>query len=425
MRWTRRLPAASACAATLLILGLPGDAQGQDRPRRRGSSRQRVGLIVVPQEDADASSARSLRRQLGKAFSRERGVAVVEPLKALGSRPLGIDDQTQAELQHGFVSMEGRRYAEATTHFAAALRLMLGDLDRVPKAQLAEAQVHLAAAQLGSGRAAAAHKTLLHVVTWRPRHPLRLRLSAPPGWAALTRAVLDEIERARVGAVRITSNPAGAEAFVDGRRIGPTPTRATGVTVGVHYLTLKLEGHARVVMPIKVTPRGSSVSVTLKANEQVYTLAQDLRTLLPDYGLPRVTFPALLREQLRLATALVVVVRGPQRLSAYLYNLEDGSLIRRVRSLETELPVDEQTIGTLALWRGPRSSEVNYDPAAAAESGRKKTRPPVRRGRSRPWYKRWWVWGIVGAVAVAGVVIPVSLSAGDATQSAERFRITW
>jgi hypothetical protein len=259
------------------------------------------------------------------------------------------------------------------------------------------------------------------VVTWRSRHPLRLRLPAPQGWARLVREVKDWAVDAREGSVRVTSDPPGAEAFVDGKRLGPTPTRVSGLTAGTHYLTLKLEGYQRVVMPLKVAMREETVSVRLRKEEQVYALVQDLHALRSDFGLPRVAFPELLREQLGLNKALVVVVRGPQRISAYLYKLSNGRRTRRIRSMQLQMPLRKTMIQSLALWSG--RAPVATEPVGGGEKVPDTNGPTT----SPPWYKRWWVWGLVGAAAVAGVVVPVTLAsqADDPVGPTQRFQVTW
>lgn len=389
-----------------------------------------IGLIVVAQEEAEASTARALRQQLRRAYAKDRRALVVDPLMALADRPVQLDQQTATRVQQGYIALEARRYRQAVARFVEALRSMLGDLASVPKAQLADVQVHLAAAQLGSGRRRDATRTLEHVLTWRSRHPLRLRLPAPRGWARLVREVRDWAVDAREGSVRITSVPPGAEAFVDGKRLGPTPTRVSGLTAGTHYLTLKLEGYQRVVMPLKVAMREETTSVRLRKEEQVFGLVQDLHSLRADLGLPRVSFPALLRDQLGLNKALVLVVRGPRRISAYLYTLNNGRRIRRIRSMKLRMPLRAQTIQSLALWRGAPAptdrasgeSDEEGDEDGTTSAGSTRAGPTT----SSPWYKRWWVWGLVGAVAVAGVVIPVTLaSQADEAGATQRFQVSW
>jgi PEGA domain len=408
MRWTPLLLAASAAAL------VPTSAEA--RPRQR----QMIGLIVVAQEEAEASTARALRQQLRRAYAKDRRALVVDPLRALADRPVQLDQQTATQIQQGYVALEARRYREAVARFVEALRTMLGDLASVPKSQLADVQVHLAAAQLGSGRRRAAQRTLEHVLTWRSRHPLRLRLPAPRGWARLVREVRDWAVDAREGSVRVTSVPPGAEAFVDGKRLGPTPTRVSGLTTGTHYLTLKLEGYQRVVMPLKVALREETTSVQLRKEEQVFALVQDLHSLRTDLGLPQVSFPALLRDQLGLNKALVVVVRGPRRISAYLYRLSNGRRTRRIRSMQLRMPLRAQAIRSLALWRAGGPAPTERVEGGGEEQGTDKA------ATTSPWYKRWWVWGLVGAAAVAGVVIPVTLaSQADEAGATQRFQVSW
>jgi hypothetical protein len=196
--------------------------------------------------------------------------------------------------------------------------------------------------------------------------------------------------------------------------------------VGTHYLTLKLEGHKRIVMPIQARPRQTSVSVQLHPEEPAYGLVRALDELRPGLGRARLRFPSILRQQLGLSAALVVVVRGRDQLLAYLYRLADSLLLTQA-AINQPLPLKRERLRVLALWRGPSSGSGQgipvYRPDASSTDEQRSSRRTVT--ISKPWYSRWWVWGLVGAVVAAGVAIPIAVIDRDEAAPTERFQITW
>lgn len=381
-----------------------------------------MGVIVLPDSPAEASAARVLQRKLVKALMKDRYVLPVDPLRALTDSPLIVPQEIQSRVKAGHDALANSRYREAATQLGKALRGMRADVAQIPKAMLADVTVHLAAAHLGAGRRRRALRALQELLTWREGHPLTLRCEPPHGWDAITHQARGWLEAAPVGSVQVTTVPPHAEAFVDGRRLGPTPTLVSNLKVGLHYLSLKLEGHKRVVMAIQARPRQTSISVRLHPEEPAHGLARGLDDLKPDLGQPRLTFPSILRQQLGLSAALVVV-RGSDQLTAYLYRLADSRLLRRAVVSE-QLPLRREQLRVLALWRGS-GGEGSTEGIPVYQPDSDRRRSSRRTTLSKPWYTRWWVWGLVGAVVAAGVVIPLAAVDRDASAPTERFQITW
>ena len=67
--------------------------------------------------------------------------------------------------------------------------------------------------------------------------------------------VRKDVEKARRGSLEIRSEPAAAQAYVDGKYVGVTPTFAEGLVVGEHWVTLKKEGFKKAVMAAQVSAK--------------------------------------------------------------------------------------------------------------------------------------------------------------------------
>jgi hypothetical protein len=417
------VPGAILVIATLSLLTATA-AEGRAR-------RRLLGVIVLPDSPAEASAARVLQRKLVKALAKDRYVLPVDPLRALTDSPLIVSQEVRSRVEAGHEALARGRYREAAARLGKALRSMQGNVAKVPKAMLADVTLHLAAAHLGLGKRRLAERTLRELLTWRQGHPLTPRCDPPHGWDESTQRARSRLEAAPVGSIQVSTVPPHAEAFVDGRRLGPTPTLVSNLKVGTHYLTLKLEGHKRTVMPIRARRRRTSISVRLHPEEPAHGLVRALHELRPGLGRPRLRFPSILRQQLGLSAALVVVVKGRDQLLAYLYRLADRRLLTQT-AINQQLPLKKEQLQVLALWRGSSGSDGAgagqgipvYRPGPGTGDGRRRS----SRGGvtiSGPWYTRWWVWGLVGAVVAAGVVIPIAVIDRDEAPPTERFQITW
>lgn len=412
MRWT----------PLLLVASLAGAPAGAATPPRRV-----VGVVVLPDADVAPRAARRLQRATLRAFRDDPAVMLVDPLKALTDRPLGLEPATRALLEQGVEAL-GRGQARKA---AALLRRADGrahaSLSTIPKAALAEIAVHLAAALQGAGKRGEALRALEHLLSWRPQHGLRLRVAAPPGWRETVARARQWLSEAPPGTLRVDSVPPGAEVFIDGRRAGPTPRLLANLTAGPHYLTLQLPGYRRSVTRVEAPPgREDSLSVRLHPDEPAHSVWEALRALRPELGRETVEVPPALSTNLGLSSLLLVRLRTVRaeggdrslRAEASLYGLESGKLLGRTALAVGPRPRPEQ-VAALALWRPDRPMAAPPPPG---------TPTPTPRRRGGRWYESWWVWGVVGAVCVAGVAVavPLALTAGDdEPHPAERYHVSW
>lgn len=379
----------------------------------RARTRTAVALFVLPGRGADVAVVREVRGQILRAFARDPEARLFDALKAASPPDMARGPDYAPALERGVEALGSRRYRQAQQELHRALEAIRSSLVQVPKQALAEASVHAAAAQLGLGRHDQALRALEDLLVWRPQHDLRLRVEEPPGWEELVAQARAWIASAPTGSVQIASVPPGAEAFVDGRRLGATPVLVPNITVGTHYVSLKLEGYRRVILPVEVRGAGRTVSVPLQPDEGYAAVAANLEPF--ETRLGQTPLPGLrqIREAFGVSRALFVVVAASAstlELSAYLYDLEREVLAAKT-VLDTAAPPRANILGPLSLWR-PQAT------AAREPSG------VILRRSSPPWYQRWWVWALVGGVAAAGVAIPLAVTRSSSPET-ERFQVRW
>jgi hypothetical protein len=66
-----------------------------------------------------------------------------------------------------------------------------------------------------------------------------------------------------IGSVYVTSNPSGADVYLDNAYKGFTPLTMDGIPNGNHHVVLRLEGYEEASRPVIVTGNAKSISVTL------------------------------------------------------------------------------------------------------------------------------------------------------------------
>ena len=385
-----------------------GAAVGGAAGQARAGERPAVAVVVLPGAQGDLAVAREVRRQLLRAFVDDPVVELRDPLAQAGVAEEGTDGAAHEQLlERGKQRMAARRYHAAVGDLEKAVALIRANLDAVPKAALAEALLYLAAAQHGAGRKAAALAVLKDLLAWRPQVPLAVP-DAPEGWDEVQEQAREWLTSAGVGSLMITSVPPRAEAFIDGRRLGPTPVLAANLVTGTHFASVRMEGHQRVVVSVEVQAgKERTVSISLRPLREHAAVAALIGRLQGAAGGPRLAEAEALRRQTGADRLLLVVAAGEApkvEIKAWLYDLEANRLLSRV-AVRAGFPPRAEELRALALW----------GPAAPTDRPRPGT---------RPWYRRWWVWTLAGAAVVTAVALPLGLSQRHEGPG-EHFRVQW
>jgi len=221
-----------------------GDAAGGDRGE--------VELAVVV-TGADGVKLPGVRRatvqvSMERALKRDRRLIVVDKDDRLAARagrlPADVVAEARALVSSGEELLRRGQAEAALLKLQGASTQLARVLAWTQKQELARAQFLLGAAQVLTGDAKAAQATFVALLAWRPEMVADADIEPTkvlPVWEKARK----QAARLAGGSIEIETAPAGALAYVDGKLIGFTPTVVEGLAVGVHYVTLRRDGHER------------------------------------------------------------------------------------------------------------------------------------------------------------------------------------
>jgi hypothetical protein len=280
-------------------------------------------------------------------------------------------------------------------------------LPYIKKQELADAMMALAAAEALDGDKKSSDKTLLRLLTWRPDYKLDTN-KYPPQLIQPVEEARKAVEKAKRGSLEIRTTPGAAQAYVDGRYVGVTPTFAEGLPVGEHWITLKKEGWRKAVMAGTVSSKQQvTLNIPLERSGKYLLVEQALAAMEKEVGKPSLTAAAdNLKEVLFVDHAVFVRVKpsgnaGTLDVDAYLYDLRTRRRLTRVEKTVPAADAEKQ----LANLPATLYLNVSYE----AEIETPKDAPPPKAVGRTPFYKTWWFWTVSGAV-IAGAVLAGTLS---------------
>lgn len=311
-----------------------------------------------------------------------------------------IDEARQA-FKEGQQALTNLELPQAVQRLGQAVKLIAKVLPYMKKQELADAMMALAAAQYEQDDKKAAKATMVRLLTWRQDYRLDTT-KYPPSLIQPLEDARREVEKTRRGSIEIRSEPPAAQAYVDGRYVGVTPTFAEGLPAGEHWVTLKKEGFRKAVMPATVSSKVQQVvTMPLERSGKYLLVEQALASIEKTVGAPTLDKSAGdLREVLFIDHAVFVRPRAAQsgalQIDAYLYDLRTG---RRLTRVERTVPI-AQAQKRLESLASSLYLKVSYE----AELEAPKDAPPPQPVARRPFYKTWWFWTVTGAV-VAGAAV--------------------
>jgi hypothetical protein len=222
-------------------------------------------------------------------------------------------------------------------------------------------------------------------------------------------AVWDNVSRRPLphAELLIESLPSGARITVDGIFAGTTPARIRPGTEGPVQLRVSHPGYRDVVRTGQWLP-GDAESIS-------FTLPGDRAARLGDLlgrpagrgdGAGAAAAIAEFGQAAGVRRIAVVTLEGSSTGDGYIARLYSGSVSGEEPLFlgATEVPGGRQGAESLARWAG----------ATLAGNGW----PPGRKDRDeKPWYKEWWVWGILIAGAGVAAVLGGGGGSGGGTGS--------
>lgn len=368
--------------------------------------RLRVTIAPLPSPGVSESAMVAVQRELGESLKRNSHL----DMKDLDVRladfaqeiPADQVDFARDSYSKGKELLYKLEVDKAIAQLADAVDQLVAVLPYIKKQELADAMMGLAVAQMQKGNTKAMQQTLRRLLTWRPTY--QPDSTIPPQMNDPLEAARTTVSQLPQGQIKILSEPPGAQVFVDGDYIGVSPTTASGLAVGEHYVTFKRLGYKRGLRVAQVTAAGVQVLDNLKRAEKYLLVEQALARTAPQMGQsPLDPVVDNLRETLFLDHLVFLQAKKGATddellLKSYLYDLRTRRLLSekdsRVRLLAGGVP----QAGTLASLADSAYANVDYSGGLAAPVDA----PPPKQAENKPLYKRWWFWTALGVIVAGG-----------------------
>lgn len=409
----RRLAAAEPDAAAA-----GGAAAGGAAAKAR---RLRITIAALPTKDVSEDVLVALQRELGEGLRKNARLDMkdldVRLAEFAQEMPFDQVELARTTMQKGKDALFKMEIDSAITQLSDSVDQLIAVLPYIKKQELADAMMSLAVAQHQKGNARGLQQTLKRLLTWRPNFapdPSQV----PPALNESLEAARQQVSQLPRADLNVTSEPTGAQVFVDGDYIGVAPITVPGLAVGEHYITLKKLGYKRGLRVAQVKEGGGSPVVgKLQRSEKYLLVEQAIAKVAPEMGQsPIDNVVDNLRETLFLdQTVFMGVQKGTGEevlLTAYLYDLRTRRLLTK-ESTKVRLQGGVPASGALAGAADRLYVGVDYDGSGLRAPV---DAPPPEPADTRPLYKRWWFWTAVGVIAV-GTVAAVAVAASQRNTS--------
>jgi hypothetical protein len=390
--------------ALSVVVVLLGVARGDEAPKP-----VRVTTFLLAHAGVDDKTLVPVMRALDDGLKRNPRLE----MKDLDTRladfaqevPQPQIDEARVLLQEGQKALTALELQPAIKKLRDATDALSKVLPYIKKQELADAMMALGAAELLQGDKKAAHATFVRLLTWRLDYKIDTNRYSPDVLGPVEDA-RREVERTRRGSLEIKSEPGAAQAYVDGKYVGVTPTFAEGLPAGEHWVTLKREGYRKAVQPAQVSAKvQQAVTFTLERSGKYLLVEQALAAVEKTLGAQTLDASAdNLKEVLYLDHAVFLRASGSGSaltIDAYVYDLRTR---RRLTRVTRNLPVADAESQSATL-----ASSLYLNISYEAEVETRPEAPPPKPVERRPFWKTWWFWTVSG-VAVAGIVVGASLA---------------
>lgn len=398
-----------------------------------GPSRQPAYAFAVAAEEELEPAAAELGRTMIDLLAGDPRFT----LSPAEGRMHGLDPASEEALSQAEELFEGARASydnleldEAIERFEQALATYEEQVAHLPDiAPLSDCLLYIGAAQVLSERSRTARTTFERLLVIDPeRRPSEDVF--PPTVVEVFDYVAGRMGRVPTGSVAVTTDPAGADVYVDGVLVGPSPQTLSDLKEGRHYVRARLSGRVEVGRVVEVRGRRPvAVSLALDPSDDGPVVAE-LVSGLPGQILERPD--DVVGTVQRLGEILGVELLAV----AYLIRDEQGLVVRltawdvlRGEPLATQTagPFESSDAVALATAAAPTVDSL-LEAATAAQRVEQAVDVPIVRPRptpppppppSRPFWQQWWFWTVVG-VAVVGAGVGIGFGVAEATSGPER-----
>ncbi len=381
-------------------------------PKAAAEKKQRVQVTVFPlsHPGVPESTAVPILRSLSETLRHNARLDMKDLDTRLsdfaGDVPGDQIDLARGAYQKGREAMQRLELDAAIPQLQDAVDQLIEVLPYIKKQELADAMLALAVAQLEKGSRRACNAALIRLLTWRNDYQFDAE-QFPPDIKEPLEEARRAVSKLAHGQAHITSEPDGAQVFVDGTYQGVTPLDAGDLLVGEHFLTFKKIGYRKGLRVVTVGSRTpANAMARLVRSEKFLLVQQALERVEKEMGGPRLD-PVVdnLKETMYLDHGVFLRL-VPGRVILFLYDLRSRRLLKEITA--TLSPTDDMDLklGQLGetLYGG-----VDYE-GAPMLADEPLPPPPVVR---TPLYKKWWFLTAAGAIlagSAAAVGIGVALT---------------
>lgn len=410
----------SAAAAPLLLAKADAPSPASTGSASAKAPRLRVTIAVLPGSDVSEDLQVALQRDLGEALRKNARLDMkdldVRLAEFAQEMPFDQVELARTTLQKGKDALFKMEVDSAIMQLSDAVDQLIAVLPYIKKQELADAMMAVAVAHYQKGKTPPMQQALKRLLTWRPNYtpdPAQV----PPQMNDAIEAARQQVSQLPRADLKVSSEPAGAQVFVDGDYIGVAPLTVPGLATGEHYVTLKKLGYKRGLRVAQVKESGGSpVLGKLQRSEKYLLVEQAIAKVTPQMGQsPIDSVVDNLRETLFLDQTVFLKVRkggGDEvELGAYLYDLRSRRLLNQ-QTTKLRAPSGVPQSGALATVSDRLYTGVSYDGGLQAPVDA----PPPPPADTRPLYKRWWFWAAVGVIAV-GTVTAIAVGASQRNTS--------
>jgi hypothetical protein len=404
-----------ATAGFLAALSLPAPRVFAQEGEDGTSSSVPTTALMLLEGGATAGQGATVSIGLRRGLAEVAGIRFVHPVDVLSPPPFSEDLQMSIEeLEPLADQVRDGDARDASDRADLLIEAFEANLESVRREQLIDAYMLAAVSRCRSRRTRECEALMERVVVFREGHTYDTT-RYPAAFEDVFDRVRSRVTSGLRATLTVTTEPEGAEIYVDGRSYGPSPARVSGLLVGDHYVTIKHLGFDRTIRRATLAAGGSTVRYALAPNERSRLISSPEAQvgLRRELGEPRAGDSLRSLGNVVGAAQVLLGVVSPVGADAvhvqlWLYDVRTRFLLA---SREGSLSIDEAGMETarqlaVELYRG-----VSLDGSIAG---------PVDGGGGAPierpaeLWEQWWFWTAVGVVAVAaGVGIGVGTTVGD------------
>jgi tetratricopeptide (TPR) repeat protein len=408
-------PRRAICALmSLLVLATTAVARADEGDAGEGEAGEATVAVVVTAADGvkfPAARRATVQVSVERALKRDKRLIVVDKDDRLAAKakrvPADVVNEARALLESGEALLKRGQAKAALLKLEGASVQLARVLAWTQKQELARAQFLLGAAQALSGDTKSAQATFTALLAWRPEAVADADLE-PSVILPIWEKAQAKAAKLPGGSIDIETRPDGALAYVDGKLAGFTPTVVEGLAVGVHYVTVRRDGHERRVEAVRISDKKAvRLSVKLEPSRRGAELAAAEQALTTGLGAelaPAEAQAGFAEAGELLGVEQIVVVSaetGEGRYRVFVYDTSGGARL----AAESLSVGDRELEDAFADVAGPLYAQV------ARAKVKVVPRPPKKKKPSGPSiFSNKWFWITAGGIVAIGATTGLILS---------------